>query len=150
MASKKILPAHSGWWIRREEASSGSLVKSASVMRSKSNGLSRQYQEALQNHVKATRPASARPAKALGLQARSIGLVTLDLVRIHEQALIKLVLPSYSPGTRKVMVRRAGTFFAQAITPIEETHRIARETHLQMIRLNDALRRRGAGRSEEH
>src|ERR1041384_4615816 len=42
------------------------------------------------------------------------------------------------------MVRRAGTFFAQAITPIEETHRIARETHLQMIRLNDALRRRGA------
>src|SRR2546421_8588153 len=113
-------------------------------MRRKSKGLSRQYQGALQRHLKGSRPASLRWAKSLGLRAMSSGLETLDLARIHEQALIKLVLPGYSPGTRETMVRRAGVFFAEAITPIEATHRIALETNVQMIRLNEGLRRRSA------
>src|SRR2546428_436237 len=105
-------------------------------------GLSRQYQAALRRHLKQSRPASLRPAKDLGLQAMTIGIETLDLARIHEQALIKLVLPGYSSGTREAMVRRAGTFFAQAITPIERTHRLAQETNVQMARLNQTLLRR--------
>ncbi len=66
----------------------------------------------------------------------ALGMETLDLARFHEQALITLVLPDYSPATRARMIRQAGNFFAQAITPIEKTHRIAQEanTHLhQMI-----------------
>lgn len=74
----------------------------------------------------------------------TIGLETLDLARIHEQALITLVLPSFSSSTRAAMVRRAGIFFAEAITPIENTHRIAQETNVQMDRLNRALRQRSA------
>jgi signal transduction histidine kinase len=68
-----------------------------------------------------------------------LGLETLDLARFHEQALITLVLPGYSPGTRERMVRRAGTFFAEAITPIEKTHRIAQEANDQLVQLNQAL-----------
>jgi signal transduction histidine kinase len=72
----------------------------------------------------------------------ALGLETLDLARFHEQALITLVLPDYSPGTRDRMIRRAGTFFAEAITPIEKTHRAARETNGQLVQLNQALHRR--------
>ena len=70
------------------------------------NGLSQQYQAALRRHLKQSRPATLQPAKGLGHQAMTIGIETLDLARIHEQALIKLVLPGYSSGTREVMVRR--------------------------------------------
>ena len=72
------------------------------------------------------------------------GLQTLDLARIHERALIALVLPTYSPNTRKTMVGRAGAFFAEAITPIQTTHRIAQETNVHMEQLNETLRRRSA------
>jgi signal transduction histidine kinase len=52
------------------------------------------------------------------------------------------VLPSAPPASRDTMVRRAGTFFAEVITPIEETHRIAMETNTRMERLSQILRRR--------
>ena len=61
----------------------------------------------------------------------AMGLETLDLARCHEQALITLVLPE-SPGTRDRMIRQAGTFFAESITPIEKTHRTAREANARL------------------
>jgi signal transduction histidine kinase len=72
----------------------------------------------------------------------SAGLKTLDLARIHRQALNALVLPSYPSDTRDALVRRAGAFFAETITPIEKTHRIARETKDKIDRLNETLDRR--------
>jgi signal transduction histidine kinase len=72
------------------------------------------------------------------------GLETLDLARIHERALIALVLPDYPARTRDAMVRRAGTFFAEAITPIEETHRTAREANVRLNQIIETLNRRSA------
>jgi signal transduction histidine kinase len=72
------------------------------------------------------------------------GLETLDLARVHEQALIILVLPGYSARTRGVMVRRAGTFFAEAITPIEKTHRTAREANVRLNQMIETLNRHSA------
>ena len=94
-------------------------------MKRKLTGLAREYRAALGKHLKQGPRVSLQRAQSLGRQATALGLETLDLARIHEQALIKLVLPSYSPGTRDAMVRRAGIFFAKAITPIEKTHRAA-------------------------
>jgi signal transduction histidine kinase len=113
-------------------------------MNRKRSGLSRHYQTALREHLKRSRQARLQTAQALGRKAMSIGLETLDLARIHEQALIKLVLPKFSSGTRAAIVRRAGAFFAKAITPIENTHRIAQETNVHMDRLNQALSQRSA------
>jgi signal transduction histidine kinase len=113
-------------------------------MKRKLTGLSRQYQAALRRHLKRSRPASLGPARGLGRRAMTIGLETLDLARIHEQALISLVLPNYAPGTRGAMVRLAGTFFAEAITPIEKTHRTALENNVHLNRLYNTLRRRSA------
>jgi signal transduction histidine kinase len=100
----------------------------------KLNGLAQRYVAALRIHLKQN-PRARQPgetASRLGRRAIALGLETLDLARFHEQALITLVLPEYSPGTRDKMIRRAGTFFAEAITPIEKTHRTAQvaNTHL--------------------
>jgi signal transduction histidine kinase len=108
----------------------------------KLNGLSHRYAAALRKHLKQGPRASLQPAQGLGRRAMALGLETLDLARFHEQALIALVLPDYSPGTRDRMIRRAGTFFAEAITPIEKTHRAARETNGQLVQLNQALHQR--------
>jgi signal transduction histidine kinase len=111
-------------------------------MRRNFTGLSRQYQVALRKHLGQGPKASLQAAQGLGSRAMAVGLETLDLVRIHEQALIALVLPSDPPEKRDAVVRRAGIFFAEAITPIEKTHRIAQESNVHMDRLNQTLRRR--------
>jgi len=111
-------------------------------MKGKLTGLSRQYHAALRKHLKQGPWAGLQQAKGLGRQAVTIGLETLELARIHEQALIKLVLPSDSPATRDAMVRKAGTFFAEAITPIEKTHRTAREANVQLNQMIEKLSRR--------
>src|SRR5690348_2092717 len=113
-------------------------------MKRKLTSFSGHYQTALRGHLKRTRQGSSQAAQALGKRAMMLGLETLDLARIHEQALIKLVLPNFASGTRAAMVRRAGAFFAKAITPIENTHRVAQETKAQMERLNESLHRRSA------
>jgi two-component system, NarL family, sensor histidine kinase DegS len=119
-------------------------MNSANSMTRKLAGLSRRYQAALRKHLKQGSQANSEPAQSLGRQAMATGLETLDLARVHEQALIALVLPSYSPGTRDGMVRRAGSFFAEALTPIEKTHRTAREANGQLNRMIEKLHRRSA------
>jgi signal transduction histidine kinase len=72
----------------------------------------------------------------------AVGLETLDLARIHEQALIALVSPSYSRGTKDGMIKRAQAFFIKAVTPIEKTHRSTMEANVHLSQLNRTLRRR--------
>jgi signal transduction histidine kinase len=107
----------------------------------KLNGLAQRYVAALRKHLRQGPPANPPrgTAQGLGRRAMALGLETLDLARFHEQALITLILPGHSPGTRGRMIRRAGTFFAEAITPIEKTHRAAREDNDQLVQLNQSL-----------
>ena len=72
----------------------------------------------------------------------ALGLETLDMARVHAVALATLMLPSHSFRTRKGTVRRAEIFFVEAITPIEATHRAARETSGDLNRLTKTLSRR--------
>ena len=110
----------------------------------KPNGLSRRYQAALRKYLKPGPRLNLRPAHALGRRAVALGLETLDLARFHERALLTLVLPGYSPATRGRMIRRAGAFFAEAIAPIEKTHRAAGQANDQLVQLNQALHQRSA------
>jgi signal transduction histidine kinase len=70
------------------------------------------------------------------------GLETLDLARIHEVALARLVLPSETSAIRMSLLKRAEIFFVEAITPIETTHRAARESNVQLKRLARTVGRR--------
>ncbi len=119
-------------------------MSSANTMARKLNGLSRRYQAVLRKHLKHGLRAGTKPAQRLGRQAMALGLETLDLAGIHEQALITLVLPSYSASIRDAMVRRAGKFFAEAITPIEKTHRTAREADIRLNQMIEISNRRSA------
>ncbi len=117
-------------------------MNSEDIKNRKFSVLARRYQAMLREHLDHGSRSSARQAHELGRRAMDLGLETLDLARIHEQALIKMVLSGYSTGDRDRMVRRAGAFFAEAVTPIEKTHRTAREANVHLDRVNRTLRRR--------
>jgi len=92
--------------------------------------LTRAYLLALRRHLQPGAPGKLEAARKLGLRAVTLGLETLDLARMHEEALLVLVSPRLSTFTSDGLIRRAGAFFAEAITPIEETHRGAREANV--------------------
>jgi signal transduction histidine kinase len=90
--------------------------------------ISRRYQAALHAHIKGTGRASLDQASGLGVAALNVGMKTLDLAKLHEQILLALYLPIRQERAKKALIRRAGTFFARAVTPIEQNHRSAKET----------------------
>lgn len=96
-------------------------------MKRKGCTLQRTYQAALHRYLKKGPAASVHPAQRLGRQAVSLGLETLDLALIHEQALLLAVAAAgdVSSASRNDIVERAGKFFAEAILPMEATHRTA-------------------------
>jgi signal transduction histidine kinase len=100
--------------------------------------LSARYLAALRRHLKPGVGASLQPAVKLGRQAVALGLETLELARIHEHTLSTLELSNSKNG----LAKRAEIFFAEAITPIVETHRAARQSKLDLSRLNQTLNRR--------
>lgn len=111
-------------------------------MKAKLAGLSQRYRTALRRHLKQGPRAEGRPANGLGSQAMAAGFDTLDLARVHEQALIELVpADGITPVVRNGMIARAGRFFADAITPIAKTHRAAVETNVRLNQLNQTLNR---------
>ena len=101
-------------------------------------GLSQRYVTALRNYLKPGTRASLQPAVKLGSQAVALGLETLELARIHSRALTLLKLS----GSKDGLIKRAENFFAEAITPIVETHRAARQAKAHLYRLNEMLGRR--------
>ena len=111
-------------------------------MKHKRKELSRLYLAALQQHLQEGPTASLEPAHELGRRAIDLGLETLDLARVHEIALVTLVLPAYSSSTRDGLMGRAGMFFAEAIMPLEETHRGAREANIHLNYMITALSQR--------
>ncbi len=94
-------------------------------MKRKLSIFSRRYQVALRTHLKQGRKASLESARGLGSQALAVGLQTLDLAKLHEEILVKQVLPKSQAGQRASLIKQAGIFFAAAITPIEKKHRNA-------------------------
>lgn len=107
-------------------------------MKQKHITLSQQYGTALCQHLKPGAGANLQPAMALGRQAVALGLETLDLARIHGQALATLKLSKGNNGRNK----RAEIFFTEANTPIEETHRAARQSNVHMNRMKETLNQR--------
>lgn len=103
-------------------------------------GLSQQYVTALRKHLNRDHRVNLQPAVKLGRRAVVLRLETLELARIHEQALTTLELSKSKNG----LIKRAEIFFTEAITPIIETHRAARESKIELNRLNKTLSRRTA------
>jgi len=114
----------------------------SSRSRGSSIGLSRQYEEALREQLALKTRASLRPAESLGREALAGGLDTLDLIKIHEHALIPLLPPDPSSRNSDGRIKRAASFLLEALSPIENAHRTAMKHNGQVNRLNVAMRRR--------
>jgi signal transduction histidine kinase len=108
-------------------------------MKQKLNGLSQRYATALRKHLKEGPRGSLQAALGLGRMAVALGLETLELARMHEQALATLLSSTNGKGA---MIKRAQNFFTEALSPIVETHRAARQSKIDLNRLNEALNRR--------
>ena len=115
-------------------------------MKQKIIRLSQRYVTALSEHLKAGPRASLQPALGLGRRAVVLGLETLELARIHERALVTLEAASGKDG----IVKRAEIFFTEALIPIVETHRAARQSKIHLNRLNETLGRRTAELAVTH
>ena len=111
-------------------------------METKLANLSRRYQAALQRHLQQGPQAGLRAAERLGREALDQGLETLDLARIHEQALVALMAPNRSFGAEDGVIKRAQAFFVEAVTRIEKTHRAAIEANGRLSQLNERLHQR--------
>jgi signal transduction histidine kinase len=107
-------------------------------MKQKPSGLSQRYVAALRKHLGDGPRASLKPALGLGRRAVVLRLETLDLARIHEQAVATLDLAKKRDG----FIKRAELFFTEALTPIVETHRAARQSKVDLNRMNETLSRR--------
>ena len=100
--------------------------------------LSQQYVTTLEQHLKQGPRASLLPALKLGRRAVALGLETLDLARIHERALATLELSN----TKNSLTKLAGIFFTEANASIEETHRAARQSKVDLSKVMVTLGRR--------
>jgi len=114
-------------------------ANSVLFMKTEPRSLSRSYLAELRKHLKAGTVTSVTSARKLGIKAVALGLETLHIAKIHEEALILLASAQDSPRVRREVIRRAGIFFAEAITPIEETHRGARESNIQLKQMIETL-----------
>lgn len=104
-------------------------------MKQKLSRLSQRYVTVLQRYLRQGPRANLRSAVELGRRAVVLGLETLELARIHEQAVTTLKLSSAKDG----FVKRAEIFFTEAITPIVETHRAARQSRSDLNRRTTEL-----------
>ena len=103
---------------------------------------STRYRTGLFRHLAQGPQASLRAAAKLGREAAALGLETLDVAQIHEQALKTVAAPSGSVRTRSV--RRSRAFFEETIVPIEQTHAAAKEGVRREEKLSRTLRERTA------
>jgi signal transduction histidine kinase len=115
-------------------------------MKRKLKALSQQYQAALRKHLKQGPRASLHPAVALGRQAAALDLETLDMARIHGAAIATVEASTNRDG----VIKRAGIFFTEAITPIEKTHRAALKASVRMRQLSRILGRRTVDLAASH
>ncbi len=106
-------------------------------MKQKLIRLSRRYLSALRKHLEPGSRNGSHPALALGRQAVVLELEILGLARIHEESLATLDIP---PG-KKGHLKQAQLFFNEAITPIMETHQVARESRVTLNRMSEMLGR---------
>ena len=109
-------------------------------MKVKRIALSRRYAAELRKNLQGGRNSGFHPAVRLGRHAVALGMETLELARMHEQALSSLKVADGSAQFKKAEV-----FFTEAIGPIVDTHRAARQNNNKKLnRLNVLLKRRTA------
>ncbi len=114
-------------------------------MKRKLTVFSERYLAALREHVQ-SRHVDPDRARSMGRQAVELGLDTLEMARVHQAALERLG----SRLTSESHAERAGLFFVEALSPIEETHGAALEARTRLNRLHRRLGKQTAALAESN
>ncbi len=99
----------------------------------------RRYQTALLAHLKPGANGTLQRAHGMGRQALTAGLRTLDMAKLHEQILVTRVLPGLPARNRATLIKQAGIFFTEAITPVEKRQN---DTAVDLNRIVEMLSQR--------
>ena len=108
----------------------------------KTAGWLRRYQAALGGYLKQGSVTGLDVALRLGRQAVALGLETLDLAQLHEQALTELAATGGSSSASPRRARRSKSFFNEVIVPIEKTHPTALKDDVRVDQLSQTLHQR--------
>lgn len=116
------------------------------IMISQANSLKRlsvRYFSALHAAVIAcSTENAAKRALELGSQAAALGLDTLDLARIHQEALAELLPGDGDAEGEARLVARAAVFFNVVLTPIERSHEGALGVETGILNVKLELKKR--------
>lgn len=99
------------------------------------DGLQGEYEHALRTYLRQGGEGSLKQAYELGRRALSEGRGILDMLGVHQQALEKVL----SNGHSGDVVRPAGEFLVELMSPFEMTHRAFGEANDTLRRLNESL-----------
>lgn len=98
------------------------------------------YSAALLAHLKARTAVRGEAARAQGRLALAHGMLSRDLVVVHERALTALLASGDFDGTSKRSLNRAGRFLTFALAPLEAVLRATRESNRHLRDRNETLR----------
>ena len=101
---------------------------------------SARYLAALRSHLGRKTLANGDHAQGLGRAALATGLVTLDLVSIHQKALVALATSFDFADLRNGSIKRAGDFLTQSLMPLEAAQRTTRLANRHLRQRNETLR----------
>jgi hypothetical protein len=117
-----------------------------SIMITQANSLKRwsvRYFSALHAAVMAaSTEEAAERALELGSQAAVLGLGTLDLARLHEEALTELLPGDGDVEGESRLVGRAAVFFNAVLLPIEQTHAGVMRVETGILKVKGELKKR--------
>jgi signal transduction histidine kinase len=114
-------------------------------------GFPQAYLNALRAHLEPMAEPRTGAAERVGLHACELGIETLTLARIHDAASSSLVPPRADGNrSRRAMAVRAASFFAEALAPIEATHRAAVEGLAERVRLGASVHRGNVALATAH
>lgn len=111
-------------------------------MRSNWQTLVGEYRAALSTYAASGEEAHLQAAYDLGRNALNAGLGVLDMVRLHQEALVALVASTAAPVATVRLAQAVETFLLEALSPFEAAHRGFRDACDRLRDLNETLKQR--------
>jgi PAS domain S-box-containing protein len=102
------------------------------------------YRDALSTYAASGEEVHLEAAYELGRNALNAGLGVLDMVRLHQEALVTLVASTSAPVATVRLAKAVETFLLEALSPFEAAHRGFRDACERLRHLNDTLNERNA------
>ena len=92
-------------------------------MRSSWTTLVAQYRDALSTYAASGEEQHLQSAYELGRSALNLGFGVLDMVRLHQEALVAVVASTAAPVATVRLAKAVETFLMEALSPFEAAHR---------------------------